>query len=289
MISPSKIGLALLCCLLVLGTATLQVREAHAQPGTLLARFATPARSADHFYFPTGMAFDGTNLWYTDPSDTSPDIFKTTTQGTLLRTLPIVLEVGALAWDGTILWVSTFDAKGQSPLGALRQVSVGQTPAVLQKIELNDILVQDDECGIIDGLDFDSSTNTIWFSPDPGCAPHGNTADGFVYHIDLNGNLLSKIEFPFGVSGVGKVGNNLYVVKRTPFPLLIEKTTLTGQIVSSFPTATLVSGRTTIAEDLAFDPVSFASQGKCALWANERAGSFFSPTLALTAYEIDCP
>ncbi len=268
--------------------------SAHAQPGTILARFTTPMRSVNHVYFPTGMAFDGTNLWYTDPSDTQPDIFQSTTTGTFLRSLPnLIGEAGALAWDGTNLWVATFEPHASRFNGRVFQISVGQNPTVLKTIELNDILQPDDECGIIDGLDFDASTNTLWLSPDAGCGPHNTFCQvGHVYQIDLSGKLVSRLEFPFAISGDAIAGNNLYIVQRctspSTSPHIIYKTTLGGQIISGFPLVSL-NGRTTVAEDIAFDSVTFASTGSCALWANERSGSFFTPNLALTAYDIDCP
>jgi hypothetical protein len=253
-------------------------------------------RTASPEYFPVGSAFDGQNLWYSDPSDSQPDIFQTTTTGTVLRILPkLVGAAGALAWDGTNLWVASFGpANGGSRFnGRIWQISVGQNPAVLKTIELNDILQADDECSIIDGLGFSASSNTLWFSPDAGCAPHNTFCQvGHVYQINLSGKLVSRLEFPFAISGDEIAGSNLYIVQRCTSPgttpHIIYKTTLTGQIISGFPLATLVSGRTTTAEDIGFDPVTFASQAHCALWANERTG-FSNPALALTAYEIDCP
>jgi hypothetical protein len=267
--------------------------SAHAQPGTVLARFTTPMRTAAPEYFPVGSAFDGQNLWYSDPSDSQPDIFQTTTTGTLLRILPkVVGAAGALAWDGTNLWVASFDTRSRFN-GRIWQISVGQNPTVLKTIELNDILSADDECALIDGLGFDPSSNTLWFSPDAGCSPHGTVCQvGHVYQVDLSGKLVSRLEFAFAISGDEIVGNNLYIVQRctstNTVPHIIYKTTLSGQIISGFPLATLVSGHVTTAEDIGFDPVTFASQGHCALWANERTG-IVNPTLALTAYEIDCP
>jgi len=240
------------------------------------------------------MAFDGQNLWYSDPSDSQPDIFQTTTTGTLLRILPkVVGAAGALAWDGTNLWVASFEPVGGSRYnGRIWQMSVGQNPTLLKTIELNDILQPDNECGIIDGLSFDASSNTLWFSPDAGCGPHNTFCQvGHVYQIDLSGHLVSRLEFPFAISGDEIAGNNLYIVQRCTspgtVPHIIYKTTKSGQIITGFPLATLVSGRVTTAEDIAFDPVTFASQGHCALWANERTG-ISNPTLALTGYEIDC-
>ncbi len=279
--SPWKISLSLLCCLLILGPAIAQIRPVHAQFGAVLERFAVPQRTTAPVYFPNGLAFDGTNLWYADPSDTAPDIFQSTTTGTLLRILPLVKETGGLAWDGTNLWGATFSAVGRSPLGSVFQISVGATPTVLKTIELKKILAPDNECGFIDGLDFDTATNTLWVSPDPGCTLFP-TPTGFVYHIDLNGNLLSRLAFNFGISGVQLVGQNLYIVQRTGGNM-IHKITLNGQIIASFIPATLSNDQTPSPEDLAFDAVTFAPT--CALWANERGGGLF----VLTAYQIDCP
>ena len=292
--TTNKIQILLITGILALTIPSLPL-SAHAQPGTVLTRFTTPMRTTSPEYFPVGSAFDGHNIWYSDPSDTAPDIFETTTSGVLVRILPTIQGVGAagaLAWDGTNLWIASFAGHGAFN-GRIWEVSVGQTPVLLKTLELNDILVPDDECGIIDGLGFDSSSNTLWFSPDAGCAPHNTVCQiGHVYQIDLSGHLVSRLEFPFAISGDEIAGSNLYIVQRctspSTTPHIIYKTTLSGQIISGFPLATLVSGHTTTAEDVGFDPVTFASQAHCALWANERTG-IINPTIALTAYEIDCP
>src|SRR5260370_22015978 len=112
----------------------------------------------------------------------------------------------------------------------------GQPPTVLKKIELNDTLSADDECAIIDGIGFDASSNTLWFSPDAGCGPHNTVCQvGHVYQIDLSGHLVSRLEFPFAISGDEIVGNNLYIVHRCAStntqPHIIYKTTPSAQII----------------------------------------------------------
>ena len=64
----------------------------------------------------------------------------------------------------------------------------------------------------------------------------------------------------------------------------IIKTTLDGTVISTFYTVG-VSVRHESAEDLAFDPVTFAPA--CALWTVQDYGIPFDASLA--AYQIACP
>jgi hypothetical protein len=74
---------------------------------TLLRGFDVPATAPfdnDVIYWPIGVTFDGTNFWYSQPTNnTANSIFLTTTTGHLLRTLNVINQAGALAWDGTYL------------------------------------------------------------------------------------------------------------------------------------------------------------------------------------------
>src|SRR5215472_9125599 len=88
-----------------------------ATPSTIIARadvtvlrgFEVPATTPftnDTIYWPIGITFDGTNLWYSEPDNNTASIFETSTTGHLVRILNVTNQNGALAWDGAHLWVA---------------------------------------------------------------------------------------------------------------------------------------------------------------------------------------
>jgi len=268
--------------------------------GNRLRGFDVPAttpfghNALPSIYWPIGVALNGNNLWYSQPCHCTQDIFETTTNGVLLRTLTEVSQAGALAWDGSSLWIGIFSDKtcesSVSGCGLVYQVNP-TTGAVLKTLDLTSIFVADNMgfCDFIDGLSFDQATGTLWVSPDIGCASaftNNPCSIGFVYNVDTSGNLLRRVQFPFGVSGVAKIGNSLYTATCgfAPGMRTIVKTTLAGQVLSSFPTLS-VSGNRESAESITFDPVTFAPN--CALWAVQDYGFPFDASLA--AYQIACP
>jgi hypothetical protein len=269
--------------------------------GNLLRGFDVPATVpsghsfAPAIYWPIGVAFDGKNLWYSQPCDCTSGIFQASTSGILLKTLTEVKEAGALAWDGSDLWVGSFPNKGVTcTTGSTGCAFITEVDVVsgkpIKTIDLSGIFAQDQECSFIDGLSYDSSTGTFWVSPDIGCANSFTTNScsiGFVYNVDASGNLLKRIQEPVGIAGVAKVGTNLYMVTCPPptggtRPII--KTTLDGTVVSSFSSVS-ISGHHEVPESLAFDPVTFAPA--CALWVVQDYGIPFDASLA--AYQIACP
>lgn|SRR2546427_10228189 len=289
MTSSWKTRRVLLSSVLLLGLSVFSIVPV-AGFGELLRGFDVPAFAKHPGYFPVGVAFDGKNLWYSQPSISakdSPGLFLVTTTGTLLRTLSLLFPEaagGGIAWDGSNLWVASF----QSTLtgATVYQVSVGSAPAVLKTLNLDPIFAPDNECAIIDGLDFDASTGTLWVSPDVGCNQASlNDTFGVAYNIDTSGNLIQRVQFSFSVSGVAKVGRNLYVVDR--FGGKIDQVDVKGNVISSFPISKF-ENPTQWAEDLAFDPSTFKG---CALWAMQPYSQphVFLDSAALAAYHIDCP
>ncbi len=298
----SKLRLFFVSALLVAAISASSIASARAD-GNLLRGFDVPAlvpfgqgaRIAPAIYWPIGIAFDGKNLWYSQPCECTADIFQSTTSGALLNTLHELKQAGALAWDGSHLWVGIAASStntcvaGVSGCALLYQLDVS-TGNVIKTLDISSIFAADQECNFIDGLDFDSSTGTLWVSPDIGCAfafSNDACSVGFVYNIDTSGNLLKRLKLPFGVAGVNKVGSNLYMVtcKQPDTPQRpVLKTTLDGTLISKFSTVS-VSGQHESAEDLAFDPVTFAPA--CALWVVQDYGFPFDASLA--AYQIACP
>ncbi len=202
--------LPLLAVAIILSISASSVASVRAD-GNLLRGFDVPATvpGSEHnvapaIYWPIGIAFDGTNLWYSQPCDCTTDIFLTSTSGVLLNTLQEVKEAGALAWDGSHLWVGSFprNAKtctaGVTGCAFLTEVDV-TTGNPIGTIDVSSVFAPDHECGFIDGLDFDASTGTFWVSPDIGClngfVPNV-CAVGFVYNVDSSGNLVKRLQLP---------------------------------------------------------------------------------------------
>ncbi|HET7404674.1 MAG TPA: hypothetical protein VFJ63_01000 [Candidatus Bathyarchaeia archaeon] len=268
--------------------------------GALLAGFDVPATTPEghnvrpSLYWPIGVTFDGSNLYYSQPCQCTSGIFQTTTNGVLIRTLTEVSQVGALAWDGSHLWAGSFPTNAvtctsdSTGCAYITEIDPASGNAI-QTVDLSAVFAGDQECGFIDGLSYDSSNGSFWVSPDIGClcsiVPNCD-AIGFIYDVNMAGQLLQRVQEPFGVAGVAKVGDNLYMVAEgyTPHGRAIVQTTLAGTVVSSFPTIS-VSGQHESAESIAFDPSTFAPN--CALWAVQDYGFPFDASLA--AYQIACP
>jgi len=271
--------------------------------GNLLRGFDVPALVPEGpgqstnpaLYWPIGVAFDGHNLWYSDPCRCTSDIFETSTTGVLLNTLKEVNQAGGLAWDGTSLWVGSFLVNpvtctaGSSGCAFLTKIDVS-TGNPVSVLDLSSIFAADQECGIISGVGFDPATGTFWVVPNPGCL-NGVGIDpcstGFIYNVDKSGVLLQRIKVPYGAFSAEKVGSYLYISSCEVPPSHqrpVFKTTLDGTVVSSFITVS-VSGQRERAEDLAYDPATFAPS--CALWVMQLYGFPFDASLA--AYQIACP
>ena len=269
--------------------------------GNLLRGFDVPATTPfndDTIYWPVGVAFDGTNLWYSQPSNITADIFLTTTTGHLLRTLNVINQAGALAWDGTYLWVGIFAnnvnsatcVPGVTGCALLYQVDVHKNK-VVKTVDISPIFAADQECNFISGLAYDGFTGSLWVAPNVGCGfvfTDNPCGIGFVYNVDTSGHLLKRIQEPFGVFGVSRVGSHLYMVTCKTLPTQtgrpIIKTNLNGTPVSNFTTVS-VSGNRESAESIAFDSNTFGNA--CALWVNQNYGIPFDASLA--AYKIPCP
>jgi PKD repeat protein len=227
-----------------------------------------------------GIAFDGTNLWYTLESD--PRIYNVTTAGAPIGSITVAGNAasgGPLSWDGSALWTADY-----SNTSVLLRVNPANG-AILSSCDFvaanpGNPAVTTPGKGIgffPDGLDWTGSTN--WLSGE-GASNAGN----WVAELDTNCVILQAFVGPpngsDGTSGVAFVADSFTGDKLRhahPDALDIVETNTAGALTGpTFATAHQE-------EDLAFDPVTFAP--KCALWANEA-------TLGanhLTAYEINCP
>ena len=273
--------------------------------GSLLRGFDVPATTPEDnghrtvlpsLYWPIGITSDGTNLYYSQPCQCTSDIFHTTTNGVLLNTLHELSDAGALAWDGANLWVGIASdqvcASNTSGCSLIFEVNPS-TGNVIKTVDVSAIFAADGlgGCNFIDGLSFDTATGTLWVSPDIGCSgliANNPCSIGFVYNVDQSGNLIKRVQLPFGVAGDTKVGNFLYLVtcgsSATHGQRVVNKTTLDGTLVSSFVTVS-ISGFRESAESIAFDPTTFAPN--CAVWVVQDYNIPFDASLA--AYQVDCP
>src|SRR2546429_7394834 len=211
MVSLSKPYKAILAGLIVTVLAVGQAGLAHAQTGTLLRNVHLPAFANHPIYFPVGVAFDGTNLWYSNPSTGPMDIFQISTTGTLLSTLNKQAYAGALAWDGANLWVAPFDASAKKV--ELYLVSVGPHPQIVKEVDITSIILGNGSCAAISGLYYNLKKDTLWVTPN-ACVGPGITNRNTSYLIDTTGNLLRTISFSLPVAALTKVGDNFYVTNK---------------------------------------------------------------------------
>jgi hypothetical protein len=287
-----RLRLLLLAASIIIGISASAV-VAVAADGTVLRSFDAPVilkTSADKVdYWPVGIAFDGKNLYYSQPAGVTDDIFKTTTSGALIQTLSVVEHAGALAWDGSHLWVASY-TDASSVGNFLYELSVTGTPTVLKTVDITQIYRTHGACGFTDGLGYDPATGTLWVSPDP-CNTGCSAGLGLVFNVDTNGNLLQSLQFPFGVSGVAIAGKGLYIVNRcapNQHVVSIDQITTKGKMLSSF-NITQVDPHNW-AESIDLDGSTFSPN--CALWTMQPYPSttgFSTLPADIVAYQIACP
>jgi sugar lactone lactonase YvrE len=221
-----------------------------------------------------GMAFDGTDLYYTIVGD--PNIYKVDTAGNCLGTIPVhqsqgEIQSGPLAWDGSALWTMNY-ATGSFTLYRVNPADgsiISSCNIAAQNPAHPAVDPDSSNVGFYpDGLDWTGST--LWVSSEA-------IAGNWVVEVDTNCNILAAFN-PVpkggnGSSGVAFDGDDLwhaYIFGSMP----IVQTDVTGTETGVFFPG--VANH----EDLACDGVTFAP--KAALWANEAT----FPSNRLTAYEI---
>lgn len=255
---------------------------ASAATGSMLADFIPGGATGNG----RGMAFDGTNLYYTIVGDAN--IYKVTTSGALLKTIPVaggVSKGGPLAWDGSALWTMNY------AVNSFTLFRVDPTSGVI--LSSCNIATQNPSDPAVtsmprnigespDGLDW--ANGTLWVSSEifPG---------NWVVNVDTSCKILSEFNPPAnlgampggdgGTSGVAFDGRNLWhPTRNSPTNMLIFQTTTSGALTG----LSFVTGQNQLTEDLSFDSITFAP--KCALWGDSAAVP--GPN-HITAYEIPCP
>lgn len=274
------LGLCLLLALsvtIVLAAVVPGIVYASPATGSVLASFV-PATTGNG----RGMAFDGTDLYYTLVDDAH--IYKVSTAGASLGSILVAgsaSDGGPLAWDGSALWTVDYSANSftlyrvDPGTGAILSSCNIATqnpahPAVTSAVNIGDFP---------DGLDWTGST--LWVSGE-GANPGSSN---WVVEVDTSCNILTAWLAPltagqgafagtnYGASGVAFDGVNLWHSNAHGYQY---QTDLAGAMTGlSFTTAIQL-------EDLAYDDVTFAPL--CALWSNE--GAFEANDI--TAYEVPC-
>jgi hypothetical protein len=254
-------------------------QAAFASTGSVLADFVPGGATGNG----RGIAFDGTNLWYTIVGD--PHIFHVTTSGTLLGSIlvgPPGASGGPLGWDGSALWTADY-----SITSTILRVDPS-TGIVLSSCDFvaanpGNPAVVTPGTGIgnfPDGLDWSTSASAVWLSAEGGSNPGNWVAELNPTTCAVMASFIAPASGSDGASGLAFVadpfnGDKLWQA-HPDVPDIFQTDTAGVVSVPAFGAAHLT-------EDLAFDPVTFAP--KCAVWANEA-------TLGanhLTAYEVPCP
>jgi hypothetical protein len=127
-----------------------------------------------------GVAFDGTNLWYTCYGG-APDLLRADpTTGVVSAVYNIDGGLGAIAYDATrnAIWA----APGGPNSGAIWLINLDASRNVTSSgIRFN---AGGDANGLDDGIGFDATDDTLYFKPDNSSPIH---------HYDTNGNKLGDI------------------------------------------------------------------------------------------------
>ena len=240
--------------------------------GDVLAQFVPGGTTGNG----RGVAFDGTDLYYSIDGDTN--IYKVDTTGTLLNTIsvpggdPRTAAGGPLTWDGTNLWTANYD--GSFNVWRINPIT-GAT------VSSCNISIQNPGHAALAGLDFPDGLH--WTGS--GLVISGEISvigrQTAVAFLDTSCNITSFFLSPGPLdgqwSGVSVVGSTLW--HTDPFALLMEESDFSGVLSgNSFSTGTLQI------EDTEYDPITFAPL--CAIWGNE--ATFGSNHL--TAWEVpgDC-
>jgi hypothetical protein len=193
----------------------------------VLDSFSTPDSA------PSGLTWDGTNLWLSDVGGPDPTIYKLTPEGLILGSfLSPCGDPFDLTWDGTHLWV--IDAVGTDGTGhTIYKVDAAGNPIT------SHVLPPDLSHGLTwDGhflwaadttnsriAKIDPNTGAVVASfTSPGPSPRGLAWDGQhlwvadwiedrIYQVDVSGNLINTYPAPgTGPAGLTWDGSSLWVV-----------------------------------------------------------------------------
>lgn len=230
------------------------VRDAGAAPGDPVATVTFSTDCAGSQGLGVGIAFDGTNLWYSCYA-TPTDLHKADpVTGQVLASFNVAGGLGALAWDSKRkkLWAGAGCAAGQDG-SEIYLIDPKSGKATLEFKVPNGA----GQC-LDDGLAYDGTSDSIFFSPD------GATN---IRHLDSTGTPLPDDNAPWNGSGCYNSGlaigggllyegsdgcNHVWVVEKD----------------SKEPKYDFSTGDNRD-EDLECDTVTFAGSGKHVMWSKE--------------------
>ena len=240
-----RLRAVLLASAMIFSLVTLAPRAVSGADGTTLRQIVAQVPSCS---IGTGIAFDGENLylscWYTnelyvvDPAD-----------GALVDTVTVsgVSGMGALAWDRarSQMWVCTY------PSEAVALVSInGSTGSAATQFTPTG--------GCIDGLAYDGGDDTVFTSGD---------VRSVIYHYDSQGTLLDSRDVAgslggCGSSGIAIGGGDLFLANNgcSEIYRVANEQNAIPVLFASYPERL---------EDLECDDVTFADQGKAAIWSKD--------------------
>jgi len=269
------------CFLLVSITFTLaSVQEVYAQLGTVLAGPFVPQAPALTGNG-RGMAFDGTDLYYTIVVDSN--IYKIDTSGNHIATIgipggdPRVSQGGPLAWDGSQLWTINYQ-----PVQA-NLVLYRVNPATGATTFSCNIATANPNHPALPGLIFPDGLH--WTGSQLVLSGEINLPTVIAFINPNTCAITSWFNEPSGNtgrwSGVAFDGQNLWHAKAGPLGglLALEQTDVSGTLTGlSFLTSPLQI------EDLEYDSVTFAPL--CAVWGNQAVPPLSSNQII--AWEVGC-
>lgn len=226
---------------LVLSASVYASKPAVAADGDQLRQITADRGPAGSCSINTGIAFDGTNLllscWYD-----SNIVAVSPADGHFVAVHAItgVGGMGALAWDNGrhLLWACSL----YSSVGTVNLVTNTFTPVF-------------NSAGCTDGLAYDGSDDTIWSSADAASTTQHYTIAGVLLNSYSNSGLIGGC----GNSGIAVGGNLLYLANNGCSQIYrVNKTFTTSTFFATFPRRL---------EDLECDNLTFAAQGKGAMWS----------------------
>ncbi len=252
-----RLPAVLLASAMIFSLVTLAPQAASGADGTTLRQIVAQVPSCS---IGTGIAFDGENLylscWYTndlyvvDPAD-----------GALIDTVSVtgVSGMGALAWDRarSQMWVCTYPSETVALVsinGSTGSAATQFTPAG----------------GCIDGLAYDGGDDSVFTSGD---------VDSVIYHYDAQGGLLDSRSVAgslggCGSSGIAIGGGDLFLANNgcSQIYRVANEQNAVPVLFATYPERL---------EDLECDDVTFAGQGKAAIWSKDA----YDPVL--NAFELN--
>lgn len=187
----SLLTVLLASMLMVVQSAGLVMRPAAAfaavpSPGTQLGsvQLSVPCSSG----IGVGVAFDGTNLWYSCYGQ-SPDLFRASpTTGQVSASYTIAGGLGALAYDAADNLI--YAGYGGSNVGEVYSIQLDSHENVVSSNAIFNTCAFSCATSIDDGLTFDAGTHTLYFSPDTSTT---------IWHLSTSGTVIGS--FPWAGTG----------------------------------------------------------------------------------------